>query len=48
MYFKCLYIYIKQIIGLIVIWNMGPIVDNEKENDKSSPRILCKMEHHIC
>ena len=33
--------------GKIVIWNMGPVVDKEKENDENSPRILCQMEHHI-
>lgn len=33
--------------GTIVIWNMGPVVDVNKENDENAPKILCKMDHHI-
>jgi hypothetical protein len=34
--------------GRIVIWNMGPVVDKEKENDENAPKILCRMDHHYC
>lgn len=33
--------------GKIVIWNMGPVVTADKENDENSPKILCQMDHHI-
>jgi protein HIRA/HIR1 len=33
--------------GKIIIWNMGPVIDKTKENDKDVPRVLCQMDHHI-
>ena len=33
--------------GRIIIWNMAPVVDQQKENDPNSPKMLCQMDHHI-
>jgi protein HIRA/HIR1 len=33
--------------GKIIIWNMGPILDKEKEHDENIPKVLSQMDHHI-
>ena len=33
-------------IGEIIIWNMGPIRDEEQEKDPNVPSVLCRMESH--
>ena len=33
--------------GKIIIWNMGPVIDKTKENDKDVPRVLCQICYQI-
>lgn len=31
----------------MVIWNLGPVVDEKLEDDKSVPKILCQLDNHL-
>uniref|UniRef100_A0A182IV44 Protein HIRA n=1 Tax=Anopheles atroparvus TaxID=41427 RepID=A0A182IV44_ANOAO len=33
--------------GRVVIWNMAPVLNEEAEDNKSVPRILCQMDNHL-
>ncbi len=33
--------------GKIVIWNMAPVRDEEKEKDPNVPKMLCQMDNHL-
>lgn len=33
--------------GLVVIWNLVPVLSAEAESDKTVPKILCQMDNHI-
>ena len=33
--------------GKIVIWNMAPVRDEEKEKDENVPKMLCQMDNHL-
>ncbi|RZF35957.1 hypothetical protein LSTR_LSTR005370 [Laodelphax striatellus] len=32
--------------GRVVIWNMAPVVSEEKEIDENCPKMLCQMDNH--
>ena len=33
--------------GRVVIWNMGPVVDEEQETKENVPKILSRMDNHL-
>ncbi|XP_071093966.1 protein HIRA-like isoform X1 [Haliotis cracherodii] len=33
--------------GNVVIWNMGPVQDEEVEKDENVPKVLCQMDDHL-
>ena len=33
--------------GKIVIWNMAPVRDENKEKDENVPKMLCQMDNHL-
>ncbi|XP_067683300.1 protein HIRA-like isoform X2 [Haliotis asinina] len=33
--------------GNVVIWNMGPVQDEEVEKDENIPKVLCQMDDHL-
>ena len=32
--------------GRIVIWNIGPVVDEKMEADENVPKLLCQIDDH--
>lgn len=33
--------------GRVVIWNIEPIFNEEAENNKNVPKMLCQLDHHL-
>lgn len=33
--------------GRIVIWNIGPVLDENEESNPKVPKMLCQMDNHL-
>lgn len=33
--------------GRIVIWNIGPVLNENEESDENIPKMLCQMDNHL-
>lgn len=33
--------------GRIVIWNIGPVINEHEETDPKIPKMLCQMDNHL-
>ena len=33
--------------GKIIIWNMGPVREENEEKDECVPKVLCQMDNHL-
>lgn len=33
--------------GRIVIWNIGPVLDENEEANPKIPKMLCQMDNHL-
>jgi protein HIRA/HIR1 len=47
MFYACCFHRLVQESGRIVIWNMAPLLEQNKENDQNLPKFICQMDHHI-
>ncbi|VDP33638.1 unnamed protein product [Soboliphyme baturini] len=33
--------------GLVILWNLKPLIDSKAENDNAVPKLLCRLDSHV-